>query len=131
MKQAILNLAQQAHPAFPITIYYAFKQSETKDGSTTSAGWVAFLEAVIQSGLSIDGTWPVRTEMKTRQISMGANALASSIVLVCRKRESNSESVSRRDFQRQLKEQMPEDLETMIGGETGHTPIAPVDLAQL
>ncbi len=130
MTRAIHNLAVQAHPTFPVSIYYAFKQSETKDEKTTSTGWVTFIEAVIKAGFSIDGTWPMRTEMKTRQISMGTNALASSIVLVCRKRETNAESISRRDFQRQLREQMPEALETMIGGETGQTPIAPVDLAQ-
>lgn len=130
MTRAIHNLAVQAHPAFPVAIYYAFKQSETKEGSTTSTGWVTFLEAVIQAGFSIDGTWPVRTEGAGRIIAKGTNALASSIVLVCRKRETNAESISRRDFQRQLREEMPEALETMIGGETGQTPIAPVDLAQ-
>ena len=130
MTHAIHNLAVQAHPAFPVAIYYAFKQSETKEGSTTSTGWVTFLEAVIQAGFSIDGTWPVRTEGAGRIIAKGTNALASSIVLVCRKREANAESISRRDFQRQLREEMPEALETMIGGETGQTPIAPVDLAQ-
>lgn len=130
MTRAIHNLAVQAHPAFPVAIYYAFKQSETKDGSTTSTGWVTFLEAVIQAGFSIDGTWPVRTEGAGRIIAKGTNALASSIVLVCRKREATAESISRRDFQRQLREEMPEALETMIGGQTGQTPIAPVDLAQ-
>jgi len=130
MTRAIHNLAVQAHPAFPVTIYYAFKQSETKEGSTTSTGWVTFLAAVIQAGFSIDGTWPMRTEMANRMIGSGTNALASSIVLVCRKRESSAETISRRDFQRQLREEMPEALETMIGGETGQTPIAPVDLAQ-
>lgn len=130
MTRAVHNLAVQAHPAFPVSIYYAFKQSETKEGSTTSTGWVTFLEAVIQAGFTIDGTWPMRTEMANRMIGSGSNALASSIVLVCRKREANSESISRRDFQRQLREEMPEALETMIGGETGQTPIAPVDLAQ-
>ena len=130
MTSAIHNLAEQAHPAFPVTIYYAFKQSETKEDSTTSTGWVTFLEAVIQAGFSIDGTWPVRTENATRLIGSGTNALASSIVLVCRKREPNATTISRRDFQRQLREEMPEALETMIGGETGQTPIAPVDLAQ-
>lgn len=130
MTQAIQNLAEQAHPAFPVTIYYAFKQSETKEGSTTSTGWVTFLEAVIQAGFSIDGTWPMRTEMANRMIGSGTNALASSIVLVCRKRLSSADTISRRDFQRQLREEMPEALEAMIGGETGHTPIAPVDLAQ-
>ena len=130
MTRAIHNLAVQAHPAFPVSIYYAFKQSETKEGSTTSTGWVTFLEAVIQAGFSIDGTWPMRTEMANRMVGSGTNALASSIVLVCRKRETNAESISRRDFQRQLREEMPEALETMIGGESGQTPIAPVDLAQ-
>lgn len=130
MTRAIHNLAEQAHPAFPVTIYYAFKQSETKEGSTTSTGWVTFLEAVIQAGFSIDGTWPVRTEGAGRIIAKGANALASSIVLVCRKRAAHAETVARRDFQRQLREEMPDALEAMIGGETGQTPIAPVDLAQ-
>lgn len=130
MTRAIHNLAEQAHPVFPVSIYYAFKQSETKEGSTTSTGWVTFLEAVIAAGFSIDGTWPMRTEMSNRMRGAGANALASSIVLVCRKRQSNAESISRRDFQRQLREEMPEALETMIGGESGQTPIAPVDLAQ-
>ncbi|MAT52639.1 MAG: hypothetical protein CMK32_15780 [Porticoccaceae bacterium] len=130
MTRAIQNLAVQAHPAFPVSIYYAFKQSETKEGSTTSTGWVTFLEAVIQAGFSIDGTWPMRTELANRMIGSGNNALASSIILICRKRETNAESISRRDFQRQLREEMPEALETMIGGETGQTPIAPVDLAQ-
>jgi putative DNA methylase len=130
MTRAIHNLAEQAHPAFPVSIYYAFKQAETKEGSTTSTGWVTFLEAVIQAGFSIDGTWPMRTEMANRMIGSGTNALASSIVLVCRKRKTTAASISRRDFQRQLREEMPEALETMIGGETGQTPIAPVDLAQ-
>jgi putative DNA methylase len=130
MTRAIHNMAEKSHPAFPVSIYYAFKQSETKEGSTTSTGWVTFLEAVIQAGFSIDGTWPVRTEREGRSIGIGSNALASSIVLVCRKREANAESISRRDFQRQLREEMPEALETMIGGQTGQTPIAPVDLAQ-
>ena len=130
MTRAIHNLAEQAHPAFPVTIYYAFKQSETKEGGTTSTGWVTFLEAVIQAGFSIDGTWPMRSEQTHRMIGMGTNALASSIVLVCRKRPADSESISRKEFQRRLRREMPEALETMIGGESGQTPIAPVDLAQ-
>lgn len=130
MTQAMSNLAEQAHPAFPVSIYYAFKQSETKEGSTTSTGWVTFLEAVIQAGFAIVGTWPVRTEREGRSIGIGSNALASSIVLVCRKRDARADSISRRDFQRELREQMPEPLETMLGGEGGHAPIAPVDLAQ-
>ena len=130
MTQAIHNMAELGHPAFPVTIYYAFKQSETKEGSTASTGWETFIEAVIRAGFSIDGTWPLRTENSSRMIGQGTNALASSVVLVCNKLPANSDSISRRDFQRQLREEMPEALETMIGGETGQTPIAPVDLAQ-
>ena len=130
MTKAISNLAEKAHPAFPVTIYYAFKQSETKEDSTSSTGWETFLEAVIRAGFSIDGTWPMRTEMANRMIGSGTNALASSVVLVCKKRKIEAESISRREFQRELRDQMPEALEAMVGGETGATPIAPVDLAQ-
>ncbi|MDY0262715.1 DUF1156 domain-containing protein [Syntrophotalea acetylenica] len=130
MTRAIHNLSKQAHPAFPVTIYYAFKQSDTKqDSGTSSTGWETFLEAVLQSGFSILGTWPMRTEFSGRMIGNGTNSLASSIVLVCSKRTSD-DTISRRNFQRELREQMPEALETMIGGQTGATPIAPVDLAQ-
>ncbi|SFL20764.1 putative DNA methylase [Nitrosomonas aestuarii] len=130
MTQAIHNLAENSHPAFPVSIYYAFKQAETREGSTSSTGWETFLEAVIHSGFSIDGTWPMRTELANRMIAAGNNALASSVVLICKKREIEAESISRREFQRELREKMPEALEAMVGGETGSTPIAPVDLAQ-
>lgn len=132
MTAAMHNLAKQAHPAFPVTIYYAFKQSDTKsDGSSThSSGWETFIEAVLLAGFTITGTWPMRTEKEGRVIGNGANALASSIVLVCRQRDVFAETISRRDFQRLLREQLPEALETMIGGNSGQSPIAPVDLAQ-
>ena len=130
MKKALHNLVEQAHPAFPVTIYYAFKQSETKAGGTTSTGWETFLEAVIQTGFSIDGTWPMRTELGNKLIGINANVLASSVILSCRKRPENAVSVSRKDFQRQLRREMPEALEAMIGGSEGASPIAPVDLAQ-
>lgn len=131
MTAAMRNLANQAHPAFPVTIYYAFKQSDTKEESGThSTGWETFLEAVLRAGFTLTGTWPMRTENATRMISSDTNALASSIVLVCRKRDAAAETISRRDFQRQLREQLPEALETMIGGTSGQSPIAPVDLAQ-
>ncbi len=130
MTAAFHNFAIQAHPAVPVTIYYAFKQSETDDGGTNSAGWASFLEAVIRSGFAISGTWPMRTEMGNRMIGRETNALASSIVLVCRQRASDAQTVSRREFQRELKEALPEALEAMIGGKEGISPIAPVDLAQ-
>ena len=126
MTRGIENLANRSHPAFPITIYYAFKQ----DANTASTGWETFLDAVIQSGFSITGTWPMRSEQSTRMVGMGTNALASSIVLVCRKRNNNANSISRREFQRELKNAMPEALVAMIGGSRGAPPIAPVDLAQ-
>lgn len=131
MTAAMHNLAQQAHPAFPVTIYYAFKQSDTSDDTGThSTGWETFLEAVLRAGFTLTGTWPMRTELGNRMIGSGTNALASSIVLVCRKRDASADTISRRDFQRQLREHLPEALETMIGGTSGQSPIAPVDLAQ-
>lgn len=131
MTAAMNNLAQHANSAFPVTIYYAFKQSDTKEqGGTHSTGWETFLEAVLRAGFTITGTWPMRTERDARSIGIGTNALASSIVLVCRPRDISAETISRRDFQRQLREQLPEALETMIGGTSGQSPIAPVDLAQ-
>jgi putative DNA methylase len=132
MTAAMHNLAAQAHLAFPVTIYYAFKQSDTKDegSSTHSTGWETFLEAVLRAGFTLTGTWPMRTELGNRMIGSGTNALASSIVLVCRQRDASAETISRREFQRQLREHLPEALETMIGGTSGQSPIAPVDLAQ-
>lgn len=131
MTAAMHNLAAQAHPAFPVTIYYAFKQSDTSEGDGThSTGWETFLEAVLRAGFTLTGTWPMRTELGNRMIGSGTNALASSIVLVCRPRDAAADTISRREFQRQLREQLPEALETMIGGTSGQSPIAPVDLAQ-
>jgi putative DNA methylase len=131
MTAAMHNLAARAHPAFPVTIYYAFKQSDTIEGDGThSTGWETFLEAVLRAGFTLTGTWPMRTELANRMRGSESNALASSIVLVCRPRDSGAETISRRDFQRQLREHLPEALETMIGGTTGQSPIAPVDLAQ-
>ncbi|WP_029406946.1 DUF1156 domain-containing protein [Thiomicrorhabdus sp. Milos-T2] len=130
MTKAMRQLSIQGHPAFPVTIYYAFKQSETKDDSTASTGWETFLAAVIKAGFSIDGTWPVRTEKVGRAIGNGTNALASSVVLVCRRREVEAATISRREFQRELRSEMPDALEAMIGGEAGASPIEPVDLAQ-
>lgn len=130
MTQAMHQLSMQAHPAFPTTIYYAFKQSETTDVGTGNTGWETFLEAVIRAGFAITGTWPMRSEQEFRMVGMGTNALASSIVLVCRSRELNATSISRRDFLRELKEELKEAVEAMIGGSEGVSPVAPVDLAQ-
>lgn len=130
MTLAMHNLAEQAHPAFPVSIYYAFKQSDTKDdGGTHSTGWETFLAAVLKAGFALTGTWPMRTEMKTRQVAMGSNALASSIVLVCRQRAPDAATISRREFIRELNAALPDALLDMTRGGI-NSPVAPVDLSQ-
>lgn len=129
MTKAIHNLATLAHPAFPVTIYYAFKQSETDDEATASTGWETFLAGVIEAGFTVDGTWPMRTEL-IGNLKKQVNALASSIVLVCRRRSPDAQTVSRKQFLRDLEQTLPDALEDMIGGTEGASPIAPVDLAQ-
>jgi putative DNA methylase len=132
MTLAMHRLAEQAHPAFPVTIYYAFKQSESdgKNG-TISPGWDTFLHAVIDSGFTISGTWPVRTERTGRPVEIETNALASSIVLVCQKRPANAPTISRREFLRELNAALPEALDEMTKGSgEERSPVAPVDLSQ-
>jgi putative DNA methylase len=130
MTRAIRNLAEQAHPAFPVTIYYAFKQAETKgEAGTSSTGWETFLEAVLSAGFALTGTWPMRTELGNRMIGAGNNALASSIVLVCRKRPADAPTVSRREFIRELNASLPDALDEMTRGGI-NSPVAPVDLSQ-
>jgi putative DNA methylase len=126
MTQAMHRLVEQAHPAFPVTIYYAFKQSETETvEGTSSTGWETFLDAVIRAGFGISGTWPMRTELSNRMIGSGTNALASSIVLVCRKRDVLAPTTTRQAFVRQLDQALPNSLRALqLGG------VAPVDMAQ-
>ncbi len=132
MTLAMHGLAEQAHPEMPITIYYAFKQSETEsDVGTASTGWETFLEAVNKAGLLISGTWPMRTELTNKVSGIGNNMLASSIILVCRKRPADAPSVSRREFLRELNAVLPEALDEMTKGSgDNRSPIAPVDLSQ-
>lgn len=126
MTLAMNRMAELGHIAFPITIYYAFKQSETRaEGGTSSTGWETFLDALIHSGFSLCGTWPMRTELSNRMVGAGTNALASSIVLVCRKRPEDAPATTRRDFLRKLKAELPISLRNLQHGN-----IAPVDLAQ-
>jgi putative DNA methylase len=140
MTQAMHRLAEQAHPAFPVTIYYAFKQAETlgtrasgpqdADGTsahpgTASTGWETFLDAVILAGFAVSGTWPMRTELGNRMIGSGTNALASSIILVCRPRAADAPTATRRELVAALKAELPEALVHLQRGN-----IAPVDLAQ-
>jgi putative DNA methylase len=145
MTRTLHNLAVQAHPAFPVTIYYAFKQQEVREAphdermtgeardpdtpsllhsAPASTGWETFLEAVIQAGFAITGTWPMRTERPTG-VKIGANALASSIVLVCRPRPADAPIATRREFLAALKAELPAALAALQRAN-----IAPVDLAQ-
>lgn len=113
-------------PEYPFTVYYAFKQEEMIIGEgVASTGWEKMLNGLIESGLSIVGTWPMRTERSVRTISLGTNALASSIVLVCRSRPENAPLTSRREFVNSLRRELPAALREMQSGN-----IAPVDLAQ-
>lgn len=129
MADAIYRLASLAHPTFPVSIYYAFKQSETShELGTANTGWEAFLDAVMVSGFAITGTWPMRTE-KVEGLKGNTNSLASSIVLVCRKRDSNAPTISRREFTRELNAVLPEALLDMTRGGV-NSPVAPVDLSQ-
>lgn len=125
MTKAMHRMAEQAHPDFPVTIYYAFKQSETEKGGTSSTGWETFLEAIISAGFALTGTWPMRTELGNRMGGIGTNALASSIVLVCRKRDENAPTATRREFLNALKSELPIALKHLQRGN-----IAPVDLQQ-
>ncbi|MDP3151460.1 MAG: DUF1156 domain-containing protein [Archangium sp.] len=127
MTKAIGRLAD-TNASAPITIYYAFKQSETASDGTGSAGWETFLAAVLRAGLAVVGTWPVRTEREGRAIGIGTNSLASSIVLVCRVRVVDAANVSRKDFARELDRVLPSAIADMIADPIAS--IAPVDLAQ-
>ncbi len=132
MTKAMASLADQAHPAGPITIYYAFKQSDTdSESGTASSGWETFLEAVSRAGLQLSGTWPMRTNKQGRARDNSSNALASAIILVCRKRAADAPSISRREFIRELNGVLPEALDEMTKGSgEERSPVAPVDLSQ-
>ena len=125
MTDSMHRLAEQSHPDFPVTIYYAFKQAES-DGAdgTTNTGWDTFLAAVIKAGFAITGTWPMRTEL-TVALKKTIGALASSIVLVCRRRSMSAPAATRREFVAALKSELPQALAHLQRGN-----IAPVDLAQ-
>lgn len=124
MGKALANMAAATAPDLPVTIYYAFKQTEVEKEGITSTGWATFLEAVLAAGFQVDGTWPIRTELGNRMIGRGTNALASSIVLVCRRRNGTG-TVTRRDFLRALERELPSAVRLLKQAN-----IAPVDLAQ-
>lgn len=126
MTLAMGRIASLGHVAYPVTIYYAFKQSEgDADGGVASTGWETFLDAVIRAGFETCGTWPMRTELSNRMRGTGSNALASSIVIVCRARAIDAPSATRRDFVLALQQELPGALQHLKASN-----IAPVDMAQ-
>ena len=130
LRRAFALMREHAHPELPLTIYYAFKQSESEEGEEesvqASTGWETMLEGLVAAGFRITGTWPVRTEMAVRALSrVGTNALASSIVLVCRPRDEAAPLATRSEFQRTLHAELPAALRRLQQGYT-----APVDFAQ-
>ncbi|PWK62005.1 DUF1156 domain-containing protein [Roseicyclus mahoneyensis] len=125
MTQAISRMVALSPDGFPATIYYAFKQSEIADEGISSTGWATFLQAVIEAGFAVVGTWPMRTELANRLIASGTNALANSVVLVCRKKEASAEVITRAEFIRALKRELPPAI-----GELQAANIAPADMPQ-
>lgn len=125
MAKALTAMKAASSDEAPLVIYYAFKQAEVAKEGITSAGWASFLQAISDAGLTVDGTWPLRTESAGRLIGRGANALASSIVLVCRKRPPNALVVTRADFVRALKRELPAAIDAIRKAGVG-----PVDMQQ-
>jgi putative DNA methylase len=125
MTSALRQMVKQSIEGIPATIYYAFKQSEIKDEGISSTGWATFLQAVLEAGYSVVGTWPIRTEMANRMIASGTNALANSVVLVCRKKEASAETITRAEFIRALKRELPSAIKELQAAS-----IAPADMPQ-
>jgi putative DNA methylase len=125
MRASIKNFCDQTTTEFPATIYYAFKQSEIEKEGISSTGWATFLQAVLEAGYSVVGTWPVRSEQTHRMIASGTNALANSVVLVCRKKETSAEIITRAEFIRALKRELPPAIAELQGAN-----IAPADMPQ-
>ena len=125
MLSACKQMYQYAREDVPVTIYYAYKQSDTDDMGTASSGWETMLGAIVNAGFAITGTWPMRTEQTYRSIGMGTNALASPIVLVCRKRPEDAPQTTRRNLIAALRRELRPALQKLQSSN-----IAPVDLAQ-
>ena len=125
MSKAIAGMARQSSPEYPATIYYAFKQREIAQEGISSTGWATFLQAVLEAGYAVVGTWPMRTEMANRMRGQGSNALANSVVLVCRKRADSAETISRAEFVGALKRELPPAIE-----ELQKANISPADMPQ-
>jgi putative DNA methylase len=125
MGESLTAMRKAATDGEPLAIYYAFKQAEAGADGATSTGWASFLQAVVDAGLSVDGTWPIRTELSNRMIGSGTNALASSIVLICRKRDPAAPVATRSEFIRSLRRELPGAIDSIRKAGIG-----PVDMQQ-
>jgi putative DNA methylase len=125
MTKAMASMAKQVSPQYPLAIYYAFKQSEIEQDGISSTGWATFIQAIINAGLDIRATWPVRSEQTSRIRGIGSNALASSVVLVCRKRSKDAENITRAELIRALKRELPSAIAELQAAN-----IAPADMPQ-
>lgn len=125
MTSAISQMAARSSDLVPATIYYAFKQSEIEQEGISSTGWATFLQAILDASYSIVGTWPMRTEMANRMRATGSNALANSVVLVCRKKTETAEMVTRAEFIRALKRELPPAIEELQAAN-----VSPADMPQ-
>ena len=124
-RQAMRRTTEQSHPGFPVTIYYAFKPPGSRDEATAaSAKWEALVDSAIQSGLAINGTWPVRTESGSRMGDVAGGESASGIVLVCRRRPDSAHAATHREFQAELGAEMPQALRLLQDSN-----LAPADLS--
>ena len=125
MTKVAANWSASNGGVYPTTIYYAFKQEEISSQGIASTGWATFLEALMTAGFAIVGTWPSRTELSNRMRGNASNALASSIVLVCRQRPKTAETITKREFIEALEAELPDALR-----ELQHANLSPVDLPQ-
>lgn len=116
---------ENALDEFPITVYYAFKQTDTSETGTASTGWETLLEGMVRNRWQVTSTWPMRSELTNRMLASGTNALASSIVLSLRPRKANAGVIDKRQFRDELLAELPDKLREMQQGT-----IAPVDLSQ-
>ena len=126
LNKTLKLIRERCSPEFPSSIFYAYKQQEEEREGRVSTGWETMLSAIVSAGFEIIGTWPMRTERPRRPRAIGSNALASSVVLVCRPRPDDAPTVTRRQFFEALDEELPAALDQLT--QKGH--IAPTDLAQ-
>lgn len=130
--KVVARMRQNHDARYPLTIFYAFKQSESDDTAPNdrapaiiSTGWETMLEGLLKARFQIDGTWPMRSERTVRAVALSTNALASSIVLVCRPRPDSAPVTTRKDLLTALRRELPDALRALQQGN-----IAPVDLQQ-